>query len=137
MGTTNLRIGGNSANMQPGALNGRIKNPVFAYVQVDASATTLATAEVIQLFDVPAGSLVTLVPDVEVAEGATATGDIGWTEDPNGFDDALDLNVLTPQSGALAVPVTKLFQVASIVTLTLDHELDTAVLGFYISIQTI
>jgi hypothetical protein len=105
-------------------------------MQIDATAGTLPALDVLQIFDVPAGSIVTIVPDVETAEGGVATADLGWTEDPNGFADALDLNVATTNT-APAAPVTKFFAAASIVTLTLDHELDTAVLGFYISVQTV
>jgi hypothetical protein len=122
--------------MQPSALGRRTFNPRTNYLQVDSSAQTYAAADVLQLFDVPAGSLVTIVPDVETAEGAVATADLGWTEDPNGFVDALDLNVATTMA-APAAPVTKFFSGKTIVTLTLDHELDTAVLGFYVSVTTL
>lgn len=136
MPTWNKRVGGNASNMQPGAMQDRAQNPVFKRLQVDSTLQTYAAADVIQLFDVPANSLVTFVTDVVTAEGGVATADLGWTEDPNGFDDALDLNVVTPQTGALAIPVTKLFRTASIITITLDHEINAAVLDFYVSIQT-
>lgn len=136
MPTWNFRVGGSAANMQPSALGRRTFNPRTNYLQVDSSAQTYAAADVLQLFDVPAGSLVTIVPDVETAEGAVATADLGWTEDPNGFVDALDLNVATTMA-APAAPVTKFFSGKTIVTLTLDHELDTAVLGFYVSVTTL
>jgi len=136
MATFNLRVGGNSANMQPRALGRQAANPSTNYVQVDASALTYAAASVLQLFDVPAGSIVTIVPDVETAEGGVATADLGWAEDPNGFVDALDLNVATPLS-APAAPVTKFFPAAAVVALTLDSEIDAAILGFYISVNKI
>jgi hypothetical protein len=119
--------------MQPRALGRQAANPSTNYLQVDASAATVPAADVLQLFDVPAGSLVTIVPDVETAEGGVATADLGWAEDPNGFVDALDLNVATTLA-APAVPVTKFFSAAAVISLTLDNEIDTAILGFYITI---
>lgn len=133
MGTENLRVGGNSANMQPRALGRQAANPSTNYLQIDFSVETRASAEVLQLFDVPADCLVTIVPDVETAEGATATGDLGWSEDPDGFGAAVDLNVATTLA-APAAPVTKFMTGATIITLTLNHELDAAILGFYITI---
>jgi hypothetical protein len=119
--------------MQPRALGRQAANPSTNYLQVDASAVTYPASDVLQMFDVPAGSLVTIVPDVETAEGGVATADLGWAEDPNGFVDALDLNVATTLA-APAVPVTKFFPSAAVISLTLDHELDAAILGFYITI---
>lgn len=136
MPTWNFRVGGNSSNMQPSALGRRVKPGRTHYLQVDASAQTYAASDVLQLFDVPAGSLVTIVPDVETAEGGVATADLGWTEDPNGFVDALDLNVATTNA-APAAPVTKFFQSASMITLTLDNEIDAAILGFYVKIDAL
>lgn len=136
MATFNLRVGGNSANMQPRALGRQAANPSTNYLQVSAAALTYAVGSVLQLFDAPAGSLVTITPVVETAEGGVATGDLGWAEDPNGFADAVDLNVASTLA-APAAPVTKFFQAAAIISLTLDHEIDAAILGFYISVTKV
>jgi len=132
MATFDLTIGGNSAH----AIGRKVHPTRTRKLVVDASALTRAAAAVLQLFKVPADSLVTIVPDVVTAEGGVATADLGWTEDPNGFADALDLNVATTLAAG-AVPVTKFFTADTIITLTLDHELDTAVLHFYVQIVSL
>lgn len=136
MATVNLRVGGNSANMQPRALSRRAANPSTNYIQVNSASVNYASADVLQLFDVPAGSLVTLTPVVETAEGGVATADIGWAEDPNGFNVALDLNV-AHSLAAPAAPVTKFFHAEAVISATLGAAIDAAIVGFYITITKI
>ncbi len=132
MAIFDLTVGGGSAH----SIGRKVHPTRTRKLVVDASALTYAAASVLNLFKVPADSLVTIVPDVQTAEGGVATADLGWSEDPNGFADALDLNVATTLA-APAAPVTKFLTGDTIVTLTLDHELDAAVLAFYVQIVSL
>lgn len=59
----------------------------------DGAANGVAAADVVRLFPVESGMAVPGVDwRVKTEEGATCTGDFGDTDDPNGFDDGVDLN---------------------------------------------
>lgn len=67
---------------------------VMDEVYVDFSVFNVSAADVLQLFNVSKGDvLISSIVQVATAEGGTATCDIGiTTTDPNGLDDAVDLN---------------------------------------------
>lgn len=132
MATIDLTIGGNTAH----SIGRKVHPTRTRKLVVNTAVTNRSSADVLQLFKVPADSLVTIIPDVVTAEGGVATADLGWTEDPNGFADALDLNVATTLA-APATPVTKFMTGDTIVTLTLDHDLDAAILHFYVEIVSL
>jgi len=132
MATVDLTIGGASAH----AIGRKVHPTRTRKLIVNTAITNRGAADVLQLFKVPAESLVTIVPHVLTAEGGVATADLGWAEDPNGFADALDLNVATTLA-APAAPVTKYFSGDAIISITLDHALDAAVLHFHVQIVSL
>ncbi len=132
MATFDLTIGGNTAHSM-----GRKVHPTRTRkLIVSFAALTYAADSVLKLFKVPAESLVTIIPHVATAEGGASTADLGWTEDPNGFKDALDTNAATTLASP-AVAYTKYFTGDSIVILTLDDELDAAIIHFYVEIVSL
>lgn len=102
-------------------------------IHLDFGANPYSAADVLQLIDVPAGTFVLNVfTKVTTAEGATGTGDVGDGGDPNGWNDALDLNATGIEYGAIgtdarAITDTYLYSSADTIDLTLDHDIDTAV----------
>lgn len=60
---------------------------------VIGSITSFSAADVLQVIDVPDNAIVKYeYCIVDTVEGATATIDIGDGDDPNGFDDNVDIN---------------------------------------------
>lgn len=109
-------------------------------VEIDFSQTNASAADVVQIAKVSAGTLVEKVDyRVKTAEGGTATADIGDGDDPNGYDDAINLNAAANTvAGTLPVVATdayakgKYYAADDTIDLTLDHNLDAAVVVFYV-----
>lgn len=103
---------------------------------LDFSATNASAADVVQCLNIPKGAVVIKQwVQVVTAEGGTATGDFGDGDDPNGYNDAVNLNTTTATSGAIfPTPGTdayadgRLYTAADTIDLTLDHALDAAVI---------
>ena len=97
---------------------------------LDFSATTRAAADVLQVLNINANTLVLeCMSKIVTAEGGTATFDLGDGDDPNGYADAVDANVageLVQASGAYALETLggRLYTAADTIDMTLDHELD-------------
>jgi hypothetical protein len=106
--------------------------------QLDFSDVPVAAADVVQALVIPANTMVIdVLTRVVTAEGAACTADVGDGTDPNGFDDAIDLNAtagITTQSaaGTDAYATTaskgKVYTAADTLDLTMDHATDAAVL---------
>ena len=103
-------------------------------------ATTGATAaDVLQVINIPAGThVLNAGTKVITAEGGTATADLGFAGDPNGFNDAIDLNGTAGTTeigvGGTDAYVTaggSLVTTADTIDLTLDHTMDTAVIDVF------
>jgi hypothetical protein len=96
------------------------------------ATTNASAADVIQALKVGAGMLVTSVrTKITTAEGGTATCDVGDGDDPNGYNDAADLNaaagVIEKNLEADAYGVGKYYSADDTIDLTLDHDLDACV----------
>jgi hypothetical protein len=87
---------------------------VTIHVTLDFDANNVAASDTIEIADLPILSGGFIVPtyftvEVETADGETATADFGikpttgtaFTADPNGLDDAVDLNSTGVSSGAI------------------------------------
>lgn len=127
--------------LQPHLLTGKIAETVM----VDFSVNNAASSDVVQVYNVPAGMVVTLVRVlVVVAEGGTLTFDVGDGDDPNGYDDAVNGNAT---AGTMTIGVTgtdayltangKRYTAADTIDLTLDNAADAAkiavtVEGYYL-----
>lgn len=89
MATVDLTVGGTTklASANAGKMTMLQKT-------LDFAVTSRSSGDVLQLFDIPAGTLVShIVVDVQTAEGATCTADIGLTGvDVDGFVDGVNLN---------------------------------------------
>jgi len=140
MATVNLRSGGTSAgdgDKLAGGTSGQLKK--FTKI-IDFAATNRDAADVLQLFDVPAGSFIHRIhAQVITAEGATATAIIGDDDDDNGFMTALNLNsaahscsspgVLTegaPNTRVPAYGAGRFCAAAKVVSMVLGHDMDLA-----------
>ncbi len=81
MATYDLTVGGSTG--AAAHLSGRI---FTQSIEIDFNETNRSATDVLNLFDIAAGSQVLFVAwEVLTAEGATLTFDIGDTSDPNGF----------------------------------------------------
>jgi len=96
--------------------------------QLDFSATSRSAADVLQLFDIPAGARVlTATIQVDTAEGGTATADLGDGDDPNGYIATANLN-----SAAYTGVTTeayadgRTYTAADTIDLVLGHDMDAA-----------
>lgn len=112
----------------------------IAAARAAASATALASADVLEVIPIPAKSLVLRVGfDVTVAEGATATVGIGDGAAATGYATAVNLNSVASGVSTLALtegtPNTvtgysngKYYSAADTIDLTLNHSsIDAAV----------
>ena len=101
MADVDLTIGG--AIGAASNLSGRI---FTHYKELDFSLTSRSSADVLQLFDIPARSFVQFVAwEVVTAEGGTLTFDIGDGSDVDGYIDGADGD--TVALGALALALTE------------------------------
>lgn len=111
---------------------------------LDFSAINASAADVIQALKVGKGMLVSNVRTlITTAEGGTATCDVGDGDDPNGYNDAADLNaaagVIEVNLEADAYGEGKYYSAADTIDLTLDHDLDACVvevIADYIRVTT-
>lgn len=109
-------------------------------VRCDFSATNVSAADIVKLFTVKAGLLVhNVFSKIVTIEDSTATGNIGDTSADNGFDDAINLEsaVGTFTQGlvgtdAYVIGSGKLYSAAETIDFVPDHDLDTAVVDFYL-----
>ena len=122
-----LTIGGSTGAASN--LSGRI---FTHFKELDFSVTGYTAADVLQLFDVPARSLVQMVAwEVVTAEGGTFTFDLGDTADPNGFVDNADGNVvakgasLVTTAYSVAVGGGRFYSAADTIDMVVDHTVDT------------
>lgn len=105
---------------------------------IDFAKTNVAQSDVLQLFDIPAKTIIkAVVVDVLTAEGGTATGDIGDGDGSAGFLSNVNLNSVASTCSGLALtegtPNTitgysngKYYSAADTLDLTCDHALDAA-----------
>jgi len=107
--------------------SGYIQNTLsFANTNADA-------ADVVQALKVGIGMVVTKVTlKIDTAEGGTSTNDIGDGDDPNGYDDAVDFNaaantITRSLEATDALGVGKYYAAADTIDITLDNDLNTAV----------
>jgi len=97
---------------------------------------TSAASDVIQVMNIPAGTVVLKVyTHVVTAEGGTLTFDVGDGTDPNGWDDAVDgnstgMNATTEGTDALAdslgAGAGKYYSADDTIDITLDNAADAA-----------
>lgn len=102
---------------------------------IDFAAYTATAADVIEVLNVDAGTFVfDTFTRVVTAEGATATGDLGDGSDPNGYNDAVNMNstagtietTVIGVSSTDAYGVGRYYSSADTIDLTLDHSMDAA-----------
>jgi len=97
---------------------------------IDFDTYNADAADVIELVKIPAGAIVTNVKVRFVtAEDSTCTGDIGDGDDPNGYNDAIDLEsaagTMLNTVAADAYSVGRYYAAADTIDLTLDDAADT------------
>ena len=102
--------------------------------KVDFSAhPCTAAGGVVEVLSIPAGAYVErVILRVDTAEGGTATGDLGDGTDPNGYDDAMNLNAAantcySSVAGTDALAEGKYYSAADTIDLSLDHDLDAGI----------
>ena len=105
---------------------------VLAKNELNFATLNASAADVIQALNIPAGAFVLGVwTYINTAEGGVATADVGDAVDPNGYNDALDLNAaagtVEKALEADALGVGKYYAAADTIDLTLDHNLDAVV----------
>ena len=110
---------------------------VVAQKEINFATLLGAVADVIEIMTIPAGAFVTNVWSyINTAEGGVATGDVGDGTDPNGYNDALDLNAAAGTVEkcleADALSVGKYYAAEDTIDLTLDHECDTGIVTFIV-----
>jgi len=98
---------------------------------IDFSKTNASASDKVQVLRIPEGAHVVHVGwEVQTAEGATATADMGDDADPNGFDDGIDLNATgngASTSGTDTFAAAgKFYTSADTIDLYPDHDLDAA-----------
>ena len=135
MATIDKRVGGGEG--LPASNCGQLTR---LQMEIDFSEDNAALDDVVQLFDVPAGTYVfTAAGDVEAVEGAAGTFDLGDGDDPDGYLAGADANALGKSCsapGALAegAPNTldpafargKFYATAGVIQLTAKAALDAA-----------
>ncbi len=106
--------------------------------QLDFATTPRCSGDVIQALNIPNGALVIDVKThINTVEGGAATGDVGDGTDPNGYNDAVDLNNSTePQmesvvKGTDAYAHGVLYEADDTIDLTLDQDTSTAIVDIY------
>lgn len=105
---------------------------VLAKNELNFADTPASAADVIQALKIPAGSMVlSVLTYINTAEGDVATCDVGDATDPNGYNDACDLNAaagtVEKALEADALSVGKYYAADDTIDLTLDHNLDAAI----------
>lgn len=134
MATVDLTVGGTSG--AAANLSGRI----FTHeIELDFDKTNRGAADVLQLFDIPAGSFVLMVGyQVVTAEGGAATFDLGDGATPAGYVSNADANavgrgVSGPVSLTEGAPNTvtgysagKFYSAADTIDMIVDAALDAA-----------
>lgn len=109
-----------------------------AQFKISFAEKPVAQNDVVQICTFPAGTRVLHVGwEVTTAEGDTCTADLGDATDPNGWDDAINLN-----SAAAGGSVTgtdnfdtgmgKLYTAEDTLDLTMGHDTDKAIITFQI-----
>lgn len=141
MATYDLTVGGTT---KLSAANGA--QMIKLKKTVDFAATNYSSGDILQLFDIPAGTVVHhIVADVLVAEGAAATVDVGITGvDADGFLDGLSVNSVamsastppalvegTPNTLNPAYGLGKFFSATDTIDCLLNDDLDAAKVTFY------
>ena len=116
-------------------------------VRCDFSKTGALAADVVKIFTALAGTMVHGVySKVITAEGATATGNLGDGASASGYNDAVDLNgtagdweapdsslnEAAPNTLTDALALGKFYAADDTIDLVPDHDLDTAVMDFFI-----
>lgn len=124
--TIDTHIDGSQVHSILGGIKGTIRNTL------DFATTNAAATDIVQALKVGAGMIVTNVRTrIVTAEGATATCDVGDGDDPNGYNDAADLNaaenVIETNLEADPYGEGKYYAVEDTIDLTLDHALDACV----------
>jgi hypothetical protein len=103
--------------------------------KIDFSATNASASDVIQCLRIPAKATVLKCwTNVETAEGGTATADLGDGADPNGYNDAIDLNATGSEFSITSTDAFnegKTYASADTIDLTLDHNMDAAIVNVY------
>lgn len=99
--------------------------------RLNFSTTNASAADVIEAVKVPKGAMVLRVATyVSTAEGAAATADVGDGTDPNGYNDACDLNATGMETSITSTDAYnegKLYAVDDTIDLTLGHDMDACI----------
>lgn len=117
----------------------RLKNTI----DFSIAANNSLAADVIQCLDIQANTQVVQVwTKVVTPEGGVCTADVGDGTDPNGYNDAMDLNAAagTIEQSAdgtdayaddVQPPGGKIYTAADTIDMVLDHNTDAAVIEIY------
>jgi hypothetical protein len=120
------------------SLDGQV---VAINIPVDATSTGGSASDTITLCDIDAGTIIPLecIVEVTTADGETATADIGlkpttgsaFTADPNGLNDAVDLNSAAISAGAVGTDAQMGSKISATdgatLYMTLDHDIEDCI----------
>lgn len=96
---------------------------------LDLAETNAASADVIEIFSLPAGTLVSYVgSEVLTIEDSTFTFEVGDGTDPNGWLAGINGETLGHTLGAGAFVNGKLYAVADTIDMTLNDAVDAAII---------
>lgn len=118
-----------------------IDGGVFITKHVDFSVNNVSASDVVQLIPVQHGLLVTdFFVTVLTAEGGTATADFGDGDDPNGFDDAVNLNATAGTTTKTleatdAYATGRYYTAGDTIDIVPDHNLDAAKIVVFVQAQ--
>ena len=94
---------------------------------IDCSVVNLTASDVIQALDIPEGTFVSHVAiDVMTAEGAAGVVDVGDGDDPDGWDEDVDINATGKTVGDGAYAGGKWYAADDTIDIIPDIDLDTA-----------
>ena len=98
-----------------------------------AAHNCTAAGGVCEVLSIPAGAVVTnFYCIISTAEGGTATADFGDGDDPNGYDDAVNLNAaagtMTTSVVADAYGYGRYYSAADTIDISLDNDCDAAII---------
>jgi len=105
--------------------------------EVDYSVTNLTGSDIGQVLAINAGDLVwDFRTRLQTLEGGVATGDMGDTDDSNGYDDAVDFDAtagdfFATTKGTDAYALGRLYTSDDTIDQVVDNTLDTAVVQYF------
>lgn len=140
MATVDLRVGGTAELPYVDSLG---KAHVLVQ-EVDFAQTNRDSADVLQLFNIPANTLVLkVVAVVQTEEGGTATIDVGDADDADGYLDGFDADTAGAYANDLALtdgtPNTvtgysagKFYASAGVISATINNAMDAGKVSFHV-----